>query len=814
MSIIELIHNLSLLIALTAVSGIVIQNKSRSKYRDAVEQGFLFGFVAIIGMYYPMPFSEGIFFDGRSVILSLCALFFGPAAAIISGGMSLVMRFFQGGSGIVMGSAVILTSSLTGLIFHYKIFRIKKDVSFVQLIAAGLTVHAIMVILMFSLPGESAFEVINSIALAVILLYPAATVILGIIIRENIRSRQYISELRESEEKFRNLAENTSIAIAIYQNDKWVYANPVSTEMTGFANEELLNMKFWDFVHPEDRDKVMQLGKARQAGKNPEKSYEFRIRTKDQKEKTVWLSGSSTTFNRKPAGLITVMDVTERKKAEAKLVELQDIIHRSRSVAFTWINKPGWPVQFVTDNVFELTGYSAEEFMTGTVSYESIIHQEDKEYVSYEVNKNSDDGIKEFIHKGYRIITKSGAVKWISDFTSVIRDKEGNVLFYKGVIEDITDKKSAEEDLAESEEKFRAIFDNANDAIGLHKLTPDGISGYVDINRTACEILGYTKDELMKIDPLSIFPEGFEKNMAFLFEELLKTKQIKFVSEHITKDGSSFPVEIKGSLFELKGEPYFLSVARDISVMVEAEQIMRSVNKELDILTEELRRSNQDLENFAYIVSHDLQEPLRMVASFTQLLESKFGDSLNEEARKYIKFAVDGVIKMKSLINGLLNFSRITTQGDEFKNIDMNRAVESVVELFSSKLKELNGSVNISKLPEIKGDEVQIRQLFQNLIGNALKFRKEDVPPEIEISAEEINGEREFRIKDNGIGIDDKYKEMIFDMFKKVHSADKYEGTGIGLAFCKQIIKRHKGSIRVESVPGEGSTFIFRLPSV
>ena len=232
---------------------------------------------------------------------------------------------------------------------------------------------------------------------------------------------------------------------------------------------------------------------------------------------------------------------------------------------------------------------------------------------------------------------------------------------------------------------------------------------------------------------------------------------------------------------------------------------------ELQKYKTKLEESNKQLENFAYIVSHDLKEPLRMVRGFIDLFEKKSKDKADEECKQYIQFIKDGAKRMDALIQSILDFSRINTQGAEFEIMNMNEAISGIIHLFDKELKNKNGSISSDVLPQITADKLQIVQLFQNLIGNSLKFIKEGVPPKIEISAEENSDEWIFKIKDNGIGIDDKHKDRIFDMFRRLHSTEKYEGTGIGLAFCKQIVKRHGGEIWFESEPEKGSTFIFTI---
>ncbi|RUW71880.1 ATP-binding protein, partial [Mesorhizobium sp. M1E.F.Ca.ET.063.01.1.1] len=241
------------------------------------------------------------------------------------------------------------------------------------------------------------------------------------------------------------------------------------------------------------------------------------------------------------------------------------------------------------------------------------------------------------------------------------------------------------------------------------------------------------------------------------------------------------------------------------------EQRVAEKTRELDLRASELARSNIELERFAYVASHDLQEPLRMVASYTQLLGRRYKGRLDADADEFIHFAVDGAARMQALINDLLVYSRVSTQGSAFEAIDCNLVVERALTNLKAALIESGAIIRKSELPKIDADRFQLVQLFQNLIGNAIKFRGERVP-EIDIAARRDSGEWLFSIADNGIGIDAKYIEQLFAVFKRLHTRAEYPGTGIGLAICKKVVERHGGRIWVESEVNHGSTFFFTLP--
>ncbi|MHA2230975.1 MAG: ATP-binding protein [Candidatus Hodarchaeales archaeon] len=243
-------------------------------------------------------------------------------------------------------------------------------------------------------------------------------------------------------------------------------------------------------------------------------------------------------------------------------------------------------------------------------------------------------------------------------------------------------------------------------------------------------------------------------------------------------------------------------------------QAVDTAEQELKRQAAELARSNKELEMFAYIASHDLQEPLRVISGYLQLLESRYEGKFDEEGREFISFAVDGAGRLQNMIEDLLTFSRVGTANRPFKPTDSNAVLDYVMVFLRNVIVENEAEIDRTPLPIVMADETQLEQLFQNLISNAIKFRKADVPPKVQVGASCKAGEWLFFVKDNGIGIESQYLERIFRLFERLHGRTKYEGTGLGLSICKKIVERHGGRIWVESAIGEGTVFYFTLPSV
>jgi light-regulated signal transduction histidine kinase (bacteriophytochrome) len=255
-------------------------------------------------------------------------------------------------------------------------------------------------------------------------------------------------------------------------------------------------------------------------------------------------------------------------------------------------------------------------------------------------------------------------------------------------------------------------------------------------------------------------------------------------------------------------------VAGSLAVAIQQAHLHEQVQQHADELSEqaqELTRSNTELQQFAYVASHDLQEPLRMVTSYLQLLQRRYGGELDSDADEFIGYAVDGAKRMHELINGLLAYSRVGTHGTPFEATDSGMILGSVLSNLQVALEESNAQVSYGQLPTVWADGMQLAQLFQNLISNAIKFRGEQAP-EIQIEAGRQGDHWRFSVRDNGIGIEPAYGNRIFLIFQRLHTRDEYPGTGIGLAICKRIVERHGGRIWVESELGEGSTFHFTIP--
>ncbi len=380
---------------------------------------------------------------------------------------------------------------------------------------------------------------------------------------------------------------------------------------------------------------------------------------------------------------------------------------------------------------------------------------------------------------------------------------------------DITERRMAEEALRESFERYRVLYED-NPAMYF---TVDSRGTVLSVNRFGAEQLGYSVEELEGQPILPLFHPEDRESVSKQLELCLNNPKELALREFrkVRKDGGILWVKLAASAVSWGDEKEeILIVCGDITDRKLFEQ-------ELKENAEKLERSNKDLQEFAFIASHDLQEPLRKVRSFGSRLIEKHRAYLNEEGRDYLDRMLNATKRMSQMVESLLTYSRVATRAEEFQKIDLTRLVQEVAGDLEVSIEKSGGRVEVGELPEIEADQIQMQQLFMNLIGNSLKFHRQGEPPVIRVSTEhaascQAAGEGRMTtrcrifIEDNGIGFDEKHLDRIFSLFQRLHGRSEFEGAGMGLAICRKIVERHGGSITAKSKPGEGSTFIITLP--
>lgn len=470
-------------------------------------------------------------------------------------------------------------------------------------------------------------------------------------------------------------------------------------------------------------------------------------------------------------------------------------------------------VETINPAVTKIFGYTPEEVIGNNVSM--LMPEPDRSAHDSYIHNYRTTGVKKIIGIGREVYGKKKDGSVFPFLLSVSEVKLENRIIFTGIIHDISKLKDAEEALKESEHRINSIINTAVD--GIITITERGVMMLV--NPSAAKIFGYNIDELLGNSINMLMPEPDKSLHDGYMNRYLKTgeKRIIGIGREVTglkKDGTKFPFFLSVSEIEVDGKKLFTGFVHDIT-----EQKLNE--EKLSRYAMELERSNQELQDFAYVSSHDLQEPLRKIQAFGDRLKSKEGEKLSEQGKDYVDRMLNAAVRMQNLINDLLSYSRVSSKAKPFETVNLNSILKDVISDLEVAIERSNGKVNFADLPVIEADSTQIRQLFQNLISNAVKFRREGVPPEINIYYKHFQRKAhltstpgdeyiEIYFEDNGIGFEEKYLEKIFNIFQRLEGA-RYEGSGIGLAICRKIAIRHGGHITAKSTPGAGSTFIVKL---
>jgi PAS domain S-box-containing protein len=500
-----------------------------------------------------------------------------------------------------------------------------------------------------------------------------------------------------------------------------------------------------------------------------------------------------------------IRNISVRKEAEKNIVRMEG---RYRGLleaapdAMVVVNQQG-EIVLLNVQAEKQFGYRRDELVGQKVK--NIIPEGFAERLVADELRSAEDALAQQIGTGIELTgrRKDGSDFPIEIMLSPLESNEG--ILVTAAIRDISVRKQADKHLAQMEGRYRGLLEAAPDAMVVVNRRGE----IVLLNVQAEKQFGYHRDELVGQKMKNIIPEGFAER---LIADGLRSAEDALAQKIGTgielsgrrKDGSDFPIELMLSPLESAEGILVTAAIRDITTRKAAEtHLLQKV--------EELNRSNEELGQFAYIASHDLQEPLRMVASYTQLLSRRYTGKLDADADEFIAFAVDGANRMQRLIQDLLAFSRIGTKGADLVDYSSEDAMQQALINLRGVIGDSGALVTHDPLPRVHADETQLVQLFQNLVGNAIKYQSPGVPHVHVSAAMNVDKKWVFSVKDNGLGIDPQYFERIFGMFQRLHKREEFAGTGIGLAICKKIVERHKGTISVESQLGQGSTFRFTM---
>ncbi len=637
--------------------------------------------------------------------------------------------------------------------------------------------------------------------------------LLGAIVDITAR-KQAEASLLESERRFRRTFELAGSGVAhIGMDRRFIRVNRRLCEILGYPQAELLRLTGRQISHPDDLDVINAQRPRLYAGEVDSVRVEKRYLRKDGS--IVWVSFTMV-VERDAAGkpqyeIAFYDDITARKHAEAALRESEE---RFRSV----VDSANEGILVYDKQLNVVAGNLAAERILGlplaniigAAGFTSLlpcVHADGSPVLPDErPTRLTVKSGKPLTGEIVGIYRADGSMNWVSVNTGFLR-RPGDTDWYGVVstIGDITKQRHAELALSASEALYRQTFELATAGIAHVDLS----GRFMKVNRRLCEILGYGEQELIG-RPVKEISHPEDRNLTDSQRMRVRSgekQSVRFEKRYLRKSGAIVWVDLSVALAcDASGVPqYEIALFDDITERKKAEAALREAH-------EELKRSNAELEQFAYVASHDLQEPLRMVSSYTQLLMRRYGDKLDGDAREFTAFIVDGATRMKQLIEDLLAYSRVGTRDKNFKPVDAGSSLGRALTNLRAAIQDSGATVTHDPLPTIPCDEVQLAQLFQNLIGNALKFRKPDAAPAVHVGAADQGAEWEFMVRDNGIGIEPQYFQRIFMVFQRLHDKGEYPGTGIGLAIVKKVVERHGGRIWVQSQPGAGTTFHFTMP--
>jgi PAS domain S-box-containing protein len=635
-----------------------------------------------------------------------------------------------------------------------------------------------------------------------------------------------VTEKRQAEEKVRIAKERYDTVIKATNEAVWewdIQTNEVHwgegfRSLFGYDPEKTSrSVNVWDsYFHPEDAEKIVNSLNAVVASESQlqwEAEYRF-LKSNGQYAYVLDRGFLIRDTQGNPLRMIGAMqDITSKMVADQALRDSEEktrLIMNASLDAIICMDKNGL-ITFWNPQAEKIFGWSMEEVMGRPLS-ETIIP------ATYRAHHNR--GLEAYAKTGQgrnlnTILELSAINRNNEEFPvelTVLPIRQDKEEFFCAFVRDITGRKMAEQQLKLSKERYDTIAKATNDVIYEWDIVKnvnywgEGYETLFGHKRTGDTMpTGSWLDNLHPEEKDSILASAYE---AFETKKTSLVRELRFRCA----DGSYKTVFDKLVIvYDQEGKPLrIVGAMQDITERKKNETSIINLNEELNKRAEELAASNSELEQFAYVASHDLQEPLRMVTGFLELLKSKYENNLDETARQYIQFSADGAERMKQLILDLLEYSRVNTSQEQHASTNLGEIINQVLDTYVCKIKTSNAIVKVSLMPSARVNKLQMTQLFQNLIGNALKYNRAE-QPKIEIGFEEKCTHWQFFVKDNGIGIDPKFYERIFIIFQRLHTKNQFSGTGIGLAICKKIVEKHEGKIWVNSTPGQGSTFYFTI---
>ncbi len=481
--------------------------------------------------------------------------------------------------------------------------------------------------------------------------------------------------------------------------------------------------------------------------------------------------------------------------------------------------------EWLSPRFWEVLGFDSKEKKHLAAEWQELIFPEDLEIAKCNLEKHLVDANHPY-DQVVRYRHKDGSTVWVRCRGFAVRNHEGKAIRLLGTHTDLTQLMRAKEEfhhktieleqanheLVKKEARFRSLVESAPDAVVI----TDSKGLIILVNAQTEKLFGYARNELIGLPVETLIPNRYRAHHPSYRQKYHDSPHARPMGSGmelfgLKKNGEEFPVEISLNVMETEEGRLVSAAIRDVTAQKLVAEQIKSANARLMHQAEELEKSNLELQHFAYVVSHDLQTPLRSISGFVQLLQQQYGDKLDEQAVEWIRRTVLGTQRMQTLIRDIMAYSRVETRVHPFIQISLDEVFDEAVDVLSDSIRESGAEVKRTNLPEVLADRPQMVQLLQNLIGNAIKYRGE-AAPQIMVSGADLGGEWQVTVKDNGIGIAPEHFQRIFDVFQRLHTQKAIPGTGIGLSICRRVVMRHGGKLWVESEPGKGSSFHFTIP--
>jgi len=881
-----LLLNAALLLAMLTVFDLATHQRriTRRPLREALA-GAVLGALGIGLIVSSFQIEPRIVFDTRSVLLGITGLFFGAIPTIVAAFVAAAFRLWQGDAAALAGAYVILASGGVGLAWRrwrhgplqeYLLARAifipltpnhnptpnrLQDISWLELYLFGLVVNVVTLAPLLALPPENAWRILAAIWLPVLLVYPAATSVLGLLLANRLRRESVMASQAESEARYRSFFENNNAFILIFDPDNWtiVDANPAACRFYGWTREQLRTMKI-DQINAVAPDQLRAEMRRVREGKNFHSSLQHRL--SDGSLRDVEISSGPLAIGGRQLIYSIVQDVSKRKLAETRLEESTALMRMAGRMA----RLGGWSLDLAgprlawSDEVTAIhempSGY-APTFEEGIAFFTPEWRGKMREVF----DSCSRDG-KPFDVE-VEILTAGGRRAWVRIMGEASRDQSGKITRLQGTCRDTTERKQRDEKLRrafaeakaaqeqaaelvkdlertsatlrESEERYRALFDANPHCMWVYDTTT---LGFLAANNAAAAQYGYTREEFLCMTLKDIYPDQEPPRLSEDIADCTDPERSAGVRPHRKKDGRIILVETASHAIEWERRPARVVMAYDVTAREEAREALeasrrallsvvedeKEAKKQVRMLNEQLEErvrertaqletANKELESFSYSVSHDLRAPLRHISGYVDLLQKQARPVLDEKALRYLKTIGGSVIEMGRLIDDLLAFSRMGRHEMRRITLDVDNFVHEAAVVAAREAPGHDIVWKIASLPKVQADPDMFRQVLINLLSNAVKYSRPRSPAIIEVGSDPHERETVFFVHDNGVGFDMRYAGKLFGVFQRLHSASEFEGTGIGLANVRRIISRHGGRTWAQGAVGEGATFYFSLPN-